>query len=1402
MTTRHTTNFLFQSMTSAMLWCFTLASLPCASAIDYNWQALFVPPNPNPFYDGNWSSVGNWDHGTFIPSTANDSAIIGLSGVPDYVVTLDLDTHIGTFALDSEDATFDAVSRVFRVDGMSNFNKGIANWDNSQVLDSGAGTLTQSKPATMNVTRTVLIDTANIDLRGTVNVLADDSNTALTVTHGLSNRGLIDISTVSTSSSTLSIPNGTLVNDIVGGMSGELRFSGAGTGQRQFNGSLDNSQFVQVLADTVFGTNGSTVTNTGSFFVAPDTTLTMTAGNQIFNQDAGELVVQGTFNPSSATFNFNGGNVADNANTNPITLTNSSLKIGPSAGSGKFILHNTSSYSGNLKAVQFLTIQGTTASTSVTAATGFTNNSTLTIETTGGGVTQLAITSGTLTNQAAGIINFDGSTSMRRFQGDLDNLGTVNVNGDTDFNRNGDTFTNMNAFNVATDATLLMQIGNQTFNQDAGTLDIQGTFNPSSATFNFNGGDVTGNSMVLTNSTLNIAPTAGSGSFVLRNTSNFSGNLQPGQTVSVQGTASSTSVTAATGFTNNSTLTIETTGGGATQLAITSGTLTNQTAGIINFEGPASIRRFQGDLDNRGTVNVNGDTDFNRNGDTFTNMNAFNVAAGATLTVATGNQIFNQDAGTLDVQGTFNPSSATFNFNGGDVTGNSMVLTNSTLNIAPTAGSGSFVLRNTSNFSGDLQPGQLLTIQGTASSTAVTAATGFTNNSTLTIETTGGGSTQLAITSGTLTNQAAGIINFDGSASILRFQGDLDNLGTVNVNGDTDFNRNGDTFTNMNAFNVAIYATLSMQIGNQTFNQDAGTLNIQGTFNPSSVTFNFNGGDVTGNSMVLTNSTLNIAPTAGSGSFLLRNTSNFSGDLQPGQLLTIQGTASSTAVTAATGFTNNSTLTIETTGGGVTQLAITSGTLTNQAAGIINFDGSASVRRFQGDLDNLGTVNVNGDTDFNRNGDTFTNMNAFNVAAGATLSMQIGNQTFNQDAGTLDIQGTFNPSSATFNFNGGDVTGNSMVLTNSTLNIAPTAGSGSFLLRNTSNFSGDLQPGQLLTIQGTASSTAVTAATGFTNNSTLTIETTGGGSSLLTLSGGVLTNQSGGTLTFGGTGTGIRELRGGLDNRGEIEVDVDARIGATGQTHLNSGEFNLSATAMIVGDSFTNEPGGVIQGNGELNVVATTFLNSGDIAPGDSAGTLTITGDAPFDATGSLSIELNGLAAGSEHDQLIVTGMASLSGTLNLALLGFTPAAGNTFTILTAGTRTGTFDSVNGNPGGGLFYDVQYLADQVVVELVSALPGDFDFDGDIDGYDFIIWQRGDSPNPLSPSDLAAWHASYGTSLVVASTAVPEPSTWIVLLMGTSTLQLRRKIVCPSLNKQTSRRQACLRDSSRTAWRSG
>lgn len=59
---------------------------------------------------------------------------------------------------------------------------------------------------------------------------------------------------------------------------------------------------------------------------------------------------------------------------------------------------------------------------------------------------------------------------------------------------------------------------------------------------------------------------------------------------------------------------------------------------------------------------------------------------------------------------------------------------------------------------------------------------------------------------------------------------------------------------------------------------------------------------------------------------------------------------------------------------------------------------------------------------------------------------------------------------------------------------------------------------------------------------------------------------------------------------------------------------------------------------------------------------------------------------------------------------------------------------------------------------------DFDDDGDVDGLDFLVWQRGDSARSLSADDLSLWQSQYvSAGLTAHSSTVPEPGSLVLLL---------------------------------------
>lgn len=69
--------------------------------------------------------------------------------------------------------------------------------------------------------------------------------------------------------------------------------------------------------------------------------------------------------------------------------------------------------------------------------------------------------------------------------------------------------------------------------------------------------------------------------------------------------------------------------------------------------------------------------------------------------------------------------------------------------------------------------------------------------------------------------------------------------------------------------------------------------------------------------------------------------------------------------------------------------------------------------------------------------------------------------------------------------------------------------------------------------------------------------------------------------------------------------------------------------------------------------------------------------------------------------------------------------------------------------------------------------GDFDGNGLVDGHDFLIWQRGQSPGGVIPEDLAEWIANFPQP---GAAAVPEPAGAILIGGGVLAWAARRRRV--------------------------
>lgn len=75
----------------------------------------------------------------------------------------------------------------------------------------------------------------------------------------------------------------------------------------------------------------------------------------------------------------------------------------------------------------------------------------------------------------------------------------------------------------------------------------------------------------------------------------------------------------------------------------------------------------------------------------------------------------------------------------------------------------------------------------------------------------------------------------------------------------------------------------------------------------------------------------------------------------------------------------------------------------------------------------------------------------------------------------------------------------------------------------------------------------------------------------------------------------------------------------------------------------------------------------------------------------------------------------------------------------------------------------------------SSSTGDFNADNSIDGTDFILWQRGQSPSPFSSGDLALWESGFGTAAAAPTVAaIPEPTGLALIGLGLSSMLMPRR----------------------------
>ena len=242
----------------------------------------------------------------------------------------------------------------------------------------------------------------------------------------------------------------------------------------------------------------------------------------------------------------------------------------------------------------------------------------------------------------------------------------------------------------------------------------------------------------------------------------------------------------------------------------------------------------------------------------------------------------------------------------------------------------------------------------------------------------------------------------------------------------------------------------------------------------------------------------------------------------------------------------------------------------------------------------------------------------------------------------------------------------------------------------------------------------------YSSNSSRTLTLDGAGNIVFNA---VLTNGSNATNSgaISKTGNGILTLNAANTYTGNTSVSAGTLL-VNGSTHSSSAVDVTGATlggTGTIGGSVTIGSGATITGG--LNGVGTLNLSS----------SMTLNGNSTFSA------DISGAAPGTEYNRLQLSGAAvTLNGVNNLALnLTYTPTDQQLFFLMIgASSITGRFDSLNG--------------------VTTTLNQNSTFT--LGGQEFTIGYSGNS---------TAGTFTGGNDLVLQASAVPEPSTWALMLVG-------------------------------------
>jgi len=733
---------------------------------------------------------------------------------------------------------------------------------------------------------------------------------------------------------------------------------------------------------------------------------------------------------------------------------------------------------------------------------------------------------------------------------------------------------------------------------------------------------------------------------------------------------------------------------------VSTNTLTNQET----IQGGGQIGNGKLTLVNSGTINSNQSSGMtiNANGG-VTNTGTLEATTGAVLALA----------------------SSTVNNTGGTISANTgtIQVTTSTVN------------------------GGAITLTGASalqlSNGTVHGGSTITNSSSGTIEVTAGTS----LLGGTINNSAGGILKVDNNTILQLEGGTYSQIGAVQLNSSGNFTElvlegnvtlSGGTVTmSANANNFILGSTPSNILTNQGTIQGAGNIGngTMGLVNTGTINANASGNLIinvsnqnfnnTGGTVQAAGATLTIQ---GTGVTFLTNDNQSTGTLTGGTYIAngnnIQWSAGSLGIT-----TLAANVTVE--GGG--QLFNTcSGCTTNMLAGLTSITSAGALTigglafTDAGSFSNAGSLTL-------LSGESFTVGSLSQISGGsltagtyvlnANLNLSGTAQTITTNATTLTLAGgtIHNNSGGTDALAGLATNTGKLTIAGTSNNVSTTATSFSNTGTLTINSGDSYTAAKLTQISGTTLSGGTFVLGGNLNLTTAGISIATN-SSTLTLQGGTINSNgvnalsaltsSTKSLTLANNANLTTATTGNFTNSGTVTINKGSTLTVGGTSHSykqTAGTTTVDGTLSGGTTGSSSFTGGTVQGAGTITANTSVGNATGTavtINVGDSgkSGLLAITGTYTQLATGTMTGLVNGTTAGSGFSQLTVSGTAALAGTINFTVAaGFQGSLtlGETFTVLTASSVTGTFSNTTIAINSTFHFNVSYTATGVVLTVAS-----------------------------------------------------------------------------------------------------